>query len=103
MWTQARWQSHAVTYPAFEADGRGLGQSEAVARGEPPLPVRAHFLAFAAIAARLETGSCPAPTLCPDGLPATGCGSDFFTGNFLFPPRPLLPGHYSVHRYYDVV
>ncbi len=52
----------------------------------------------AAIAARLETGSCPSPALGPAELPASECGSDFLICHFLFPPRPSLPGHYSAHR-----
>ena len=47
--------------------------------------------AFAAIAARLETGSCPLPALGPAGLPASVCGSDFLIRHFLFSATPFTP------------
>jgi len=52
---------------------------------------------LAAIAARLETGSCPSPALRPEGLPDSEFGSDFLIRHFLFPPHPSLRGHYPLH------
>ena len=47
--------------------------------------------AFAAIAARLETGSYPSPALRPVGLPASECGSDFLIRHFRLSATPFAP------------